>query len=338
MATTTAASVEPQTPELWEDDLLSQAEDKTFWANKEGDEGSGMPIIRKDDLAKESGDKIHTDMVLALTGAGVVGDTNALTGSEEALKYRQNDFEVDDLSHAVSWTFKAGALINYDMRQNALNQLQKWLAGKLDNAKFAELTGGGNTSIPTPNQYYTGTGNAAVDDLAVGDLLVLDDLTNMKTIAQADLKLEPIQTDGGDEYFGFVADPYCMKALKKSSEYKQLVRDAQIRGDQNPLFRGALIVYDGVILYQNNRVPVVENGSSVRVGKNVFFGAQAMSFGYALYPTWVEEISDYGRKAGIATTLIKGEKLSVFDLSAAGDNSDIQAIGSMVCYAAGPKS
>lgn len=335
MATTTAADVANQTPELWGSLLLSEAENNTFFGKFEGPEGSSMPIIRKDDLTKESGDTIHTDMVLALTGAGIVGDTNSLSGNEEALKFRQNNFTVDDLSWAVAWTFKAAALMNYNMRRAALNQLQKWLAGKLDDAKWTELTGGG-TTIPTGGTYFTGTGNTDVDGLAVTDLLTLDDITAIKTYAQATQKIEPIRIEGGEEYFGLVLDPWVAKGLKDSADYKQVAREAQIRGDSNPLFTGALLTYDGVIIYSNNRVPSDDNATSVRYGKNVFFGAQAMACGYAMYPTWTEEDQDYGRKLGVATTLIKGEKLSVFDLSAAGDGSGNRAIGSLVVYAAGP--
>src|SRR3954470_8191744 len=139
MASTTYSTVSNQIPAVWSTRLLAQAENKTFWKKFEGPEGSSMPIIRRDDLTKEAGDTIKMDMVLALTGAGVTGDTNALTGNEEALKFRQLSVSMTDLAHAVRWTEKVQALINYDTRTTALNQLQKWLAGKLDDRIWTEL-------------------------------------------------------------------------------------------------------------------------------------------------------------------------------------------------------
>src|SRR4051794_36633337 len=107
---TTAASLSAQTPVLWSTRLLAQAEKMTFWHRFEGAEGSGMPITRKDDLTVKAGDTIKADMVMALTGSGVTGDTNLLHGNEEQLKFRQLSITVSDLAHAVGWTEKAAQL------------------------------------------------------------------------------------------------------------------------------------------------------------------------------------------------------------------------------------
>lgn len=335
MASTTYSTVTNQIPQLWSARLLAQAENKTFWKRFEGPEGSSMPIIRKDDLTKEAGDTIKMDMVLALTGAGVTGDTNALTGNEEALKFRQLSVAVSDWAHAVRWTEKVEALNVHDVRSTALNQLQKRLANKLDNDWWAEFTGGGST-IPAANLWYAGTAtttNTITDTDAVGRLK-LADISDVKAYAQASLKLEPMITEGGDEYYGFALHPWTLLSLKKDTSYQQAMRDAQVRGDNNPLFTGAAAVWDGVILYSNNNVPVATNTVPVQYSKNVFFGAQAGARAFAQYPDWREEFFDYSRSVGVATTLIKGEKASIYDLSAAGDNSALQAIGHLVVQAA----
>src|SRR5436305_784162 len=88
-------------PAVWAADLFSQAENMTFWHNLEGPEGTTMPIIRKDDLTKQPGDTIKFDMALALTGAGLTGDTTLLDGQEEKLKFRQQSVVVDALRHGV---------------------------------------------------------------------------------------------------------------------------------------------------------------------------------------------------------------------------------------------
>lgn len=330
---TTAATVAAQVPQLWSTRLLAQAENRTFWHRFEGAEGSGMPIIRKDDLTKEAGDTIKMDMVLALTGAGVTGDGNALHGNEEQLKFNQLTFTVSDLSHAVGWTEKAAQLITHNLRNTALNQLTKWLAGKLDTPVWTELSGGG-TTLPAVNAWFAGTAttiNTLADSDAAGRLK-LADISDAKAYAQSTLKIEPLKTADGQEWFGLVLDPFALLALKKDSTYQQAQRDANLRGDANPLFTGAAGVWDGVILYSNNRVPTATNTGPIRYAKNVFFGAQALMRGFAQYPDWREEQFDYGRQSGVATTMIKGEKLSVYDLSSAQDGSGNQAIGSLVLY------
>lgn len=330
MAQTTLSTVANQVPKLWDTRLRAQAESKTFWNRFEGPEGSGMPIIRKDDLTKTAGDTIKFDLVLALSGAGVTGDGNALSGNEEAMKFRQQSLTVADLAHAVRWSELTEQLISHNMRSTALNQLSKWLSGKYDDAIWTVLTA---ASQPTANKWFAGAATS-IGTVTTGMGPTLSDISDMKAYAQETLKLEPVRTEDGNEYFGLVLSPASNLQLKKDSNYQQAQRDAGIRGDANRLFTGAAFLWDGVIGYVSNRVPTANDGAtSARVARNVFFGAQAASRGFAQYPDWREEFFDYGRSAGVATTSIKGEVLNVFDFSAAGDNSALQAIGSMVYYA-----
>ena len=337
MAVLRKADVADQTPDIWAADLYAQAEDMTFWHRFEGPEGSGMPIIRKDDLTKAAGDTIKTDIVLALQGAGQTGDTTSLEGNEEELKFRQASFTVDQLSHGVRWTELAEILINHDMRSTALMQLRKWLAGKMDSGIFSELTGGG-TTLPTTAKWAAGsaTSRATVADGDGTGRLQLEDLTEIKAFAQVENKIEPIRTEDGNEYFFFVGHPYAIMQLKRDdAKWAQAQREAQVRGDENPLFTGAAGVWDGVIILSSNRVPDSTNGT-INVADNLFLGAQAMSRGYAYYPDWREELFDYGRQVGIATVAVYGNKLNTFDLTDAGGASDANktAIGSMVLYSA----
>jgi len=342
MAVTNTASVANQIPEIWADDLYSQAEDLTFWHRFEGEEGSSMPVIRKDELEKEPGDTIRVDIILALTGAGVDAE-DVLEGNEEDLKFRQSSFTVEALGHGVRWTKKAKILMTHSMRQSALRQLSKWLAGRLDNDIFTEFTGGGQAAVPEKNLVGVGTspGTAVVpDDIAVGEVLTLDDITKFKAYAQEEIKIEPLRTvDSEEELFGMVLDPYAAMHLKLADDYQQAQREAQVRGATNPLFRGALAMWDGVVLFTNSRVPTEANATAVRVAKNVFFGAQALLRGYAYYPDWVEKDFDYDREQGVATYLIKGERLNTFDLNeteTVGDETDDTAIGSLVVLTAAP--
>lgn len=320
-------------PAVWAADLFTQAENMTFWHNLEGPEGTTMPIIRKDDLTKQPGDTIKFDMALALTGAGLTGDTTLLDGQEEKLKFRQQSVTVDALRHGVRWSKLGKILINHDMRGTALMQLRKWLAGKLDDAVFTEIT---KSSQPSANLWAAGTATTrdTVADTDAGGRLKLNDISDIKAYAQSALKIEPLRLDNGEEYFGLVVHPYTNLSLKKDTSYQQAQRDANVRGQQgNPLFTGATFVWDGVIGYVSNRVPRSNNAGPIAVADNTFFGAQALSRGYAYYPDWTEQYFSYGEEQGIGTFVVKGEKLNVFDLSAAGDASGNQAIGSMVLYA-----
>lgn len=344
MAVGRVADYGSQQAEIWAPGLFAQAENQTFFGGMEGEPGSSMPIIRRDEFGKEAGDTIRFDIVLALTGAGLTGDSSSslLEGNEEALKFRQTTITVDSLQHAVRWTKLVDKTITHNMRTTAQNQLAKWLAGKLDAQIFNELTGqSGATTMPTANKWAAGsaTSRATVADSNTGGRLTLDTLTEAKAYAQVELKLEPVRVDeDGNEYFVLVAHPYTIMSLKRDdAKWAQAQREAQVKGPTNPLFTGAAGIWDGVIIKSSNRVPRSLNGNSpdIQVADNIFMGAQALSRGYGSYPDWTEELFSYGQEAGIATWTLVGNKLNVFDLTSGGGAAaaNFTAIGSMVLYA-----
>lgn len=336
-AVTKTADVQASIPTLWATDLYSQAENMTFWHRFEGPEGSDMPIIRKDDLTQEAGDTIKYDIVLALIGAGMTGDTALLEGNEEKMKFRQQSVTVESLQHAVRWSKKGKILINHNMRTTGLNQLRKWLAGQIDSAIFTELSGAGAATMPTLAKWFAGTSTSIVTvaDSDAAGRLKLNDLSDIKAYARVQHKIQPIVTRDGNEYYGIAIHDYALLALKKDASYQQAMREAQQRGADNPLFTGATAVWDGVIVYPSPRVITAADGAAgISVARNIFFGAQAMCRGYAYLPDWTEQYFSYGQEQGIATFTIKGEKLNVFDLTSAGGAAaiDFTAIGSMVLY------
>lgn len=339
MATFRAADGSNQIPTLWATDLYAQAESQVWWTMWTGAEGSSMPIITKDDLTKEPGDTIKMDIILALTGAGTTGDIVTLEGNEEKLVPRQMSVAVGKKGHAVRWTWLSEVLITFRHRTVARNQLAKWLAGKIDDKIFSELSGNGTSVIPTLNKWAAGsatTRNTVANGNGTGRLQ-LADVTELKAYAQVTHKIEPIRLEGGEEVFGLVLHPYTVMQLKEfDTSWAQAQRDARERGANNPVFTGAAGMWDGVILYSSQRVPRSDNSGSVSVSDNIFFGAQAASHAWAAYPRWVEEEFSYGEERGIATMWVDGVGVNIFDLTAAGGAADSAktAIGSMVVYAA----
>ena len=349
MAVLRKADIAPQIAQLWSKRLYAQAEDQTFWGRFEGPQGSSMPLIRVDDLDKGVGDTVKVDIVLALTGTGMTGDTALLDGNEEKMVFRQMSFTVDSLQHAVRWSKLGKILINHDMRTTALNQLSKWLAGRLDNRVFATFTGetvGGFApslsvaNLPTSMKHYAGSASsvATVDDTDAAGRLKLNDISDIKARALVTNKIEPLRVTDGEEYYGLVLHPYAALALKKDSQWQQAQRDARERGANNPLFTGALGMWDGVILYTSNRIPTAADGvGSISVARNVFFGAQAQVRGYGYYPDWTEQYFSYDQEQGIATFTVLGQRLVTFDLQASetgGSTTDDTAVGSMILYSA----
>jgi N4-gp56 family major capsid protein len=332
---TDLADVTALTPELWGPKLFAEAEKMTFWGAHEGPEGSSMPIIRKDDLEKTVGDKINIDAVAKLTEAGLTGDVTVggtTEGNEEELRFVQQAVTVDTLRKGVLWTKLGKIMITHDMRATALRQLRKWLAGSLDESIWTALT----TVSSYPGGQVTGPGGAnATTDIQATDVLTLDYLVDLKAFARVAYDIEPIRLENGEEFYGLAIHPYAKSELKKTADWKQAQREARERSSANPIFTGAIGVYDGVILYEADKVPKNADGaSSAPVARNVFFGAAACLRAFAYLPDWSEQYFSYGEKQGIATFLVKGEKLNVFDFSVA--ENDPRAVGSMLVLSSAP--
>lgn len=352
MAVTRYADFLNQTPDIWGKTLTAQAEKQTFWKRWEGPEGSSMPIWRKDQLLVEAGDVINMDAVLALGGPGQTGDLVLLEGNEEKLKARQISVTVESLQNAVRWGKKPSILNIYNLRTTGLGQLRKWLAGALDNMIFSEFCGRSLTNpvytptiteanLPTTMQYFAGsaTSIATVADSDAAGRLKLSDISIMKALAMTQNLIEPIKLDNGEEVYGLVLHNYTALQLKLDASWQQAQRDAQIRGAGNPLFTGALGMWDNVILFSSNRIMTNTDGvSSAVVARNVFFGAQALARAWAYYPDWTEQEFSYGQETGIATYSILGHRLYTFDFNATstGATTDDTALGAMILYAAAP--
>jgi N4-gp56 family major capsid protein len=349
MAVTKRADITAQIGDLWSTRLFYQAVKKTFWYKYEGGEGSNSPIVRKDDLeAKPGTDTLFMDIALNLTGAGATGDTALLEGNEEQVKFRQASITIDSLQHAVRWSKLGKILINHDMRKTAENLLRKHLAGRLDDQVFNELTGGtgatiAEASLPTTMKWFAGSATAisGIADTAGAGKLELTDISNIKAYAVNNNFVEPLEMGDsytGEEMYGLVVDPYAALALKLSSAWQQAQRDAQTRGETNPLFKGSIGVWDNVAIFLSNRVRTANDGSgSIRVARNVFFGAQALARAYVSYPDWSEQYFSYGQEQGIAYWTALGVKMLVFDLNSSetpGTTTDDTAIGSMILYSA----
>lgn len=342
MSVTRKSDVTAQIPSIWAKDLYAQAEKLTFWHRFEGPQGSTMPLVRRDDLEKSPGDTVKLDIVLALTGTGLTGSTSngLLDGNEEKMAFRQTSFTVDALRHGVRWEKLGKILITHDMRSTALMQLRKWLAAKLDQDVFDAFAGtsASNTAtIPYKNIVVNvggastaGSASIDADDVTATDLLDLDLITDVKAYAQTTLQMEPVRMENGEEFYFLVVHPYAAAGLKKSADWKQAQREARERGASNPLFTGALGVWDNVGILPAERVARANNAGSVSVAKNLFCGAQGVARGYAYYPDWTEQYFSYGEEQGIGTYTVFGSKPIIFDLNASattGDATDDTAIG-----------
>ena len=292
----------------WALDLWREVEDEIYW-KKFISEGTDNIITKKTDLKTKPGNAITIPLLMKLTGSGTSGD-NTLEGNEEALTYFDMEVTVGQKRHAVRSEGEEEEQKSWlNFRKNAKSALKMWMEELIDGSIFGALC-----SIPTANRVLYPTGCSAFGDITTSNKLTTTMIRTAKLRAKmATPKIRPVKVDG-KEYYVLLVHPYAADDLKQDSVWVQSQREAGVRGKENPIFSGALGVYDGVVLHDHEHVPLAAEGASgAQISYNVLLGAQAGAYAVAKEPFWKEKKFDYENQLGIATGLIYGVRKSVFN-------------------------
>lgn len=336
MADTSFASTDALTKQIWSAKLFKQALGDLFFGKFVGKEGSGNIIETKTDLTKDSGDKITMGLLMKLSGDGKKDD-EALEGNEEALTYHDFSTTVHLRQNGVKAAGKMSMRRTaFDIKENAKFALGGWMSEVIDNDTVKALSGLANSvgtisaNAPSSNRkWYGGQTTAGVVSSVANDSSIANDTdylfgTNVISVIKrkaqaAEPKIRPVIVDGEKHYVMFIS-PYQAKALKAEDAWINAQRDGNVRGRKNPIFSGALGMWDGVVIHDYDRIETRygEGGSTaseyfesgddcatgVHVARALFCGAQAGVHVYAQNPGWYEKEFDYGRIPGVATDII----------------------------------
>lgn len=329
MAYTAAAT--GLTPKQWDDEFFTE-----YLGNNPAkpymgtDETSIIQI--KEDLSKKKGDTIAYALFNKFTGNPNDGSTK-LVGNEEQGKsrsfaltvgLRRNAFvtkEFEEQKSAIDLR-KAGKAqmkewaIDQDVARIATNMLavdgvpyatasaaqrNTWLVNNSDRVLFG-ATKSNNTGVMS-------TSLTNVDNVA--DKLTASALSLMKRIAlSADPKLRPIRvSEMNKRYFVVFAHPLCFRDLKSDPVIIQAQREVQLTNQNNKLFQGGDIEWDGMIIHEYDDYPTLTGAgaSGINVGPVHLLGAQAMGLAIARRWNTVDLAeTDYENEQGFGIRCIDG--------------------------------
>jgi len=369
VATTTFGTADPRTQTKWSKKLFEYAllNMELTQGGLMGD-GSDNVIQVANELTKGAGDKVVFKIRKPLTGAGV-GDDGITSGYSEALSIMNFRVPVHERKHSVA---SSGPMsekrTDTDIRGEARDALGDWLAEKMENDLVAALAGLYNESsaISTVNElkpsasrkYFGGqsisgslaparTYDASLGYPIAGSawqpqcyLMGTRVISLIKRKAQLVApKFRPVKI-GGKKYFVMLLHPFQVKALRQetgATGWAQIQAAANVRGETNPLFSGAVGVWDGVILREYERVPTrlgagsdgLAEGFLLNTGKTattdpahtgitiaraLFLGMQAACLAWGKMPTWTEDLEDVRTKPIVALDCIYGASKTQFSL------------------------
>jgi N4-gp56 family major capsid protein len=339
MAATSYGVNHPMAVKLWSRKLFYEVFKETWVSKFIGDDSNSL-IQMKGETSKGPGDRVRVGLRMLLSGNGVQGD-NTQEGNEEALTVYYDDIVIDQLRHATRSGGKMSEQrVPFDVREENRGALKDWWTERIETWAANQLAGntgqtdtrytGNQAAITVDSSHLIIAGGAGTAETSIsgsGEYLTLTDID--RCVARAKTmspKIRPIKI-GGKDYYVMFLHPYQVFQLRNdtsvTNSWVTLQRTAMQGGEVtgNPLFTGALGVYNNVILHEWSYLPTAVSASAAattKIRRAVFAGAQAavMAYGQDNGPnqmTWVEELFDYGNQLGVSAGLIGGLKKTVFN-------------------------
>jgi N4-gp56 family major capsid protein len=306
-----------------------------------------------DEPMKGPGDTVKFDFLPQLTGPGVVGDA-PISGQETAMSWQTTSFTINQQRNAVLAVGKMSQQrVPWSMRDAAYAQLANWVklivdAGLLNqaanNTNQTNVAYTGLNTPPTLDSAHQILAGGAVNEGALTPNQIMDFELITEAIVKAQSTLVfPIKPPvlKGIEVPGMLfMHNTQVRDLKNNFQagewgniFGMAMQGGQVTG--NPIFTGAIGVYEGVPMHQDANVPwgssaqnQVMNAAgtliasptvlgTASVARAVFMGAQALAlaFGSAdniegrpLRVRWYEELLDAGNQLRVTGGLIWGCK------------------------------
>ena len=322
---------------------------------------SEVPIQILTDLESDAGETISYDLLAELKMAPVEGE-DILEGKEEGQKFYTDQIYIDQARAGVN---TGGRMTRkrtlHDLREKAKRQQSSWWARLMDELLFIYLSGsrGVNANFLLPLGYTGRANNALVapdtnhvvygGDATAFNNLDSNDKFDLRMVDRAKTKadsqgggatdipvLQPCKIDG-NETFVCVMHTFQEDDLRANTGTGQWMdiqkAAAAAEGRSNPLFKGSLGMYRGVILHSHRNVirSSTAGAGTVESARGLFLGSQAAvvafgSPGTNLRYDWHEETRDNGDKVVITTSSVFGIKKVTFTTDAGAQDFGVFAL------------
>lgn len=313
MSKTGYSTNSPEAVKIWNETLFRDTVKESYFSKFMGPSSDSIVQV-KSDLEAGSGDRVRFAIRMRLEGAGV-GEGQTLEGNEDSLTTHTTNLVLKQWRNAVR---DDGAMSRqramFSISEESVSALADRTTEKIDQECFDAF----NTTTPT-KLFFGGVGTAD-NDLVVTDLLTPEKISEMKAWAltggnRSQTPLRPVRVNGKN-HFILLIHPDNGVDLKQNSTWNNAQQHANTRGDSNPIFTGALGVWDNVIVHEHENVPIVTNfgsGGNVPGSKCIFMGAQSLLWAWGKRPTVVSKMFDFDNEMAYATGMIYDVQKPIFN-------------------------
>ncbi|NMG64366.1 DUF4043 family protein [Azoarcus indigens] len=343
MAHSALGALQPEQRKLWVKESIRAFREAFFFTKFLGTSENSIVQYVTELKKTEKGDRALIGLVADMRGTGVVGD-NELQGREEALESSWVEIHTDQMRNGAKSKGRVDDQRSvFAFRKEARDKLAFWRANITEELMMLTASGigyqyntDGSTRLigaqddlrtlefaddvraPSSRRHFRFDGT----DLQDGDTTQISATSVPKYGMIVDLMAEartrgikPLRM-GGQEYMVYLCHPKTFARLKKDPDFRDAVINAGDRGAKNPIFTGATLTMDGLVIHTNNRVFNTAgaasgskwgSGGNVNGTRSLLMGCQAL--GYADIwgsANWYEGKDDHDNKDVISIAAYQG--------------------------------
>lgn len=327
MATFTKTSSDTNTKRLVAAKIFKKAIIDSYFSKFMGEGENNIVQVNKDFAKNKGSSSVVFTIFNKLVGAGVTGSTR-LKGQEE--KLTEYNFSITPQLYRHATAVENGLTEQFDsfnVPTIAQDRLKDWMTEKIDTLCF-------NALFTSPTNTAFGGDATTVNTLDSSDKITPTHLRKLNVYAKTGKNrtynpLIPIPVNGR-KYLVYLASPESIYDLKEDSTMAQYLREAEVRGKENPIFNGATLIFDNIVIHEHERITTATNSGSVKYSRNILLGAQALVWAWAKRPWVVEEMDDYEHITGWAINMVSGAGKPSFNSVDYGSIVDYVAISDIL--------
>lgn len=324
----------------WSKILSHSARDTTSISPLMGEDENSI-IQVKTETKKDKGDSVTFALLARLASDGFSEGQTAVGNAEAMSLYSQACVinEIGTTCAPPSQDSIDHQRVPFNLRDEAKGLLGLWFGERWAKWFFNQACGyvaetrdkyyGFNAPAqPTSTRYVCGEASSTTDEqLDSNDTFVLEllDKAVEKAVVGAPM-VRPVRVSGEDMYVVYL-HPYQVTSLRTNTSTGQWldIQKAAMSGGKisnNPIFTGALGVYNGVVIRKSQDVTQgarTDTGAAITtVRRAVLLGAQSVVMGFGTGKAltkyrWSEELIDHGRKLEVGGWTFAGMKKTKFN-------------------------
>jgi N4-gp56 family major capsid protein len=303
---------------LWTEETIREVQLEEFFAPMTGKDGI---VKEKTELEKKKGDAVNIPFISRLQGDGVEDDAQLEDNEEKVLDY-SDQVTLKLYRHAVR---DEGELHRkrpaFSVTEEQKSMLSTWIKEKIEGVKLTAALGAfSNTVYNATNVLTTASEAAAKAAMHASNTKITPQFLSQlsryaRTGGLSGTKvrnfepLEPVTINGG-KYLVLLCSHEITYDMKFDTTFYNSTKDARERGKDNPLFNMADIIWDGVIVIPNERVPAYNDGggATVHYSRAVLLGKMGLFWAWGSRVASVTKDFDYEDEIGVAMKFIAGCK------------------------------